>query len=440
MAAGEQLRVGVVVDETRRSPLARDGHGRDRAAGLLRGDRAHQRAGGRSVGGAGATRSTGRTSAWTGASSGATTTPSRECPSAGLASRSDEIASCDLDVVLCLAPDAAPGELAGHARLGAWALYAGGLRGGAGEAQLFWQMYDADFVAPITLRATTPTDGERTIYCSVVQSDHVSLHRSRCGAARRAAHLPARRLRALHDGLKPVAFEEPSTPDPGRPRPTNAMMARLAVARRERGPAQARERLAAREAVVHRLPAGLRAAHADHASSRPVLRGPVPLPARRPPLRLLRGLRRELRARRHLLPRDRRGWTALLAAARPPAGLPPLVSLRVRGGRRRLHAPRDRRAPDGRALPSSAVPGRVDARAGPPEGRQGDGRHAAAPRGQVVAVRRARPRRRPPDRRALPVLLRLAARRVGAASPESDRLGRSLGPPSRTDLLAERCT
>ncbi len=261
------------------------------------------------------------------------------------------------------------------------------------------------------------------------QSDHVSLHRSRCRAARRAAHLPARRLasapRRLEAGGVP---RNRRTPEPGRSRPTNAMMARLAVARRQRGPAQARERLAAREAVVHRVPAGLRAAHADHASSRPVLRGPVPLPARRPPLRLLRGLRRELRARRHLLPRDRRGWTALLAAARPPAGLPPLVSLRVRGGRRRLHAARDRGAPDGRALPSGAVPGRMDARAGPPEGRHGDGRHAAAPRGQVVAVRRARRRRRPPDRRALPVLLRLPARRVGAASPEPDRLGRPLAP------------
>ena len=135
-----------------------------------------------------------------------------------------EIASQDLDVVLCLAPEASPAELAGYARFGAWSLYAGGLRGRAGEAQLFWQMYDADFVAPITLRATTPTEGERTIYCSVVQSDHVSLHRSRCRAARRAAHLPARRLRTLHE---PAKVEEFSAPDPGRSRPTNAMMVRL---------------------------------------------------------------------------------------------------------------------------------------------------------------------------------------------------------------------
>src|SRR5215212_8069986 len=105
-----------------------------------------------------------------------------------------EIATQDLDVVLCFAREASPDELAVNARLGAWAVYAGGLRGRAGEAQLFWQMYDADFVAPITLRAATATDGERTIYCSVVQSDHVSLHRSRCRAARRAAHLPARGL------------------------------------------------------------------------------------------------------------------------------------------------------------------------------------------------------------------------------------------------------
>jgi hypothetical protein len=123
-----------------------------------------------------------------------------------------EIDSQDLDVVLCLAPGASPAELAGHARRGAWSLH--------GEAQLFSKMYDAEFVAPITLRATTATDGERAIYRSVVQCDHVSLHRSRCRAARRAAHLPARGLRALHE---PVEVEEAVD----RPLPTNAMMVRL---------------------------------------------------------------------------------------------------------------------------------------------------------------------------------------------------------------------
>jgi hypothetical protein len=123
-----------------------------------------------------------------------------------------QIASQDLDVVLCLAPGASPDELAGHARRGAWSLH--------GEAQLFSKMYDAEFVAPITLRATTPADGERAIYRSVVQSDHVSLHRSRCRAARRAAHLPARGLRVLHE---PAEVEE----DFDRPLPTNAMMIRL---------------------------------------------------------------------------------------------------------------------------------------------------------------------------------------------------------------------
>jgi hypothetical protein len=124
-----------------------------------------------------------------------------------------EIASHDLDLVLCLAPDASPDELAGHARLGAWSLH--------GEAQLVWRMYDADFVAPIALRATTATAGERTIYCSVVQSDQVSLHRSRCRAARRAAHLPARGLRGLQEhGSAPVDVEDRSFP-------TNTMMVRL---------------------------------------------------------------------------------------------------------------------------------------------------------------------------------------------------------------------
>ena len=226
MAAGEQLRIGVVVDETdvrRWHETAMDEIERlgfCEVIVLTRGP-----VGGRSAGpGDALYRTYERVDRRV---FGSDDDPIARVPLRRLGVPLGQIASCDLDVVLCLTPQAAPGELAGHARLGAWALYAGGLRGGAGEAQLFWQMYDADFVAPITLRATTPTDGERTIYCSVVQSDHVSLHRSRCGAARRAAHLPARRLRALHDGLKPVAFEEPSTPAPGRPRPTNAMMARL---------------------------------------------------------------------------------------------------------------------------------------------------------------------------------------------------------------------
>jgi hypothetical protein len=143
------------------------------------------------------------------------------------------IAAEDLDVLLCLAPDVPPDRLAGCARFGAWSLYAGGLRGCAGEAQLFWQMYDADFVAPITLRAHTSMDGERTIYRSVVESGKVSLHLNRRRAARRAAHLPARRLRDLHDRgwpfitSSPVYAEQHSTPEPGRSRPTNAMMVRF---------------------------------------------------------------------------------------------------------------------------------------------------------------------------------------------------------------------
>jgi hypothetical protein len=129
-----------------------------------------------------------------------------------------EIASQELDVVLCLSPEASPHELAGYARFGAWSVH--------GEEQLFWRMYDADFVAPITLRAVTPVEGERTIYRSVVQSDHVSLHRSRCQAARRAGHLPARALRALHERGSPSLASSPGEVEE-RSRPTNAMMVRL---------------------------------------------------------------------------------------------------------------------------------------------------------------------------------------------------------------------
>jgi hypothetical protein len=123
-----------------------------------------------------------------------------------------EIASQDLDVVLCLVPRASTDELAKHARVGAWSLHV---------PQLVRQMYDGEFVAPIALR-----DGERIIYSSVVQSDQVSLHRSRCGVARRAAHLPARALRALH-GRGSLAADSSPVEVEDRSPPTNTMMVRL---------------------------------------------------------------------------------------------------------------------------------------------------------------------------------------------------------------------
>ena len=143
------------------------------------------------------------------------------------------IAAEDLDVLLCLAPDVPAGRLAACARFGAWSLYAGGMRGRAGEAQLFWQFYDAELVAPITLRAHTSVDGERTIYRSVIKADQVSLHRTRCEAARRAAPLAARRLRDLHrEGWSfitssPLYAEAPPSPERARSRPANGMTARL---------------------------------------------------------------------------------------------------------------------------------------------------------------------------------------------------------------------
>jgi hypothetical protein len=135
----------------------------------------------------------------------------------------------DLDVLLCLAPDIPSDRLTGCARFGAWSLYGGG----CGEARFFWEMYDGDPVAPITLRAHTATDGDRIIYRSFVRSDPVSLHRFRCGGYQRAAHLPARRLRDLHDRGWPfitssrVYAERCPTQEPRRSRPTNATMLRF---------------------------------------------------------------------------------------------------------------------------------------------------------------------------------------------------------------------
>ena len=128
----------------------------------------------------------------------------------------------DLDVLLCLGPDVPAGRLAGCARFGAWSLHADGLWGP-----------DADLVAPVTLRAHTSVDGERTIYRSVVESDRISLHRGRCRAARRAAHLAPRRLRDLQRHGWPfisspgVDAERHSTPEPDRSPPSNGMMVRF---------------------------------------------------------------------------------------------------------------------------------------------------------------------------------------------------------------------
>jgi hypothetical protein len=128
----------------------------------------------------------------------------------------------ELDVLLCLAPDVPTDRLAGCARFGAWSVSASGL----------WEPV-ADCVAPVTLRAHTSTDGERIIYRSVVESDRVSLHRGRCRAARRAAHLPARRLRDLHRNgwpsiaSLPVYAERQASTEPGWSRPSNSRMAHL---------------------------------------------------------------------------------------------------------------------------------------------------------------------------------------------------------------------
>jgi hypothetical protein len=143
------------------------------------------------------------------------------------------IAALDLDVVLCLAPQVPADRLAGCARFGAWSLYAGAMRVGNGEGQLFWEVYDGDLAAPITLRAHTSTEGERMIYRSFVRSDQASLHRTRRAGCGRATHLPARRLRDLRDRgwpfitSSPVYAERCPTPDPRRSSPSNATMLRF---------------------------------------------------------------------------------------------------------------------------------------------------------------------------------------------------------------------
>jgi hypothetical protein len=144
--------------------------------------------------------------------------PLATVPLSRAAVRLDEIATQELDVALCLAPAVSPDELAGHARFGAWSLH--------GHEHLFWKIYDGDPVASVILRASVRGGGRRTVYGSVVQADQVSLHRSRCRVARRAAQLPARGLRALHERGVAAMSASPVEVEP-RPEPTAAVSARL---------------------------------------------------------------------------------------------------------------------------------------------------------------------------------------------------------------------
>jgi hypothetical protein len=148
-------------------------------------------------------------------------------------SRFQAIAAEELDVVLCLAPELSADDLAGCARLGAWSMHVGGLAGRRDEAQLFWEMHDGDHLAAVALQAHTSDEGARTIYRSVVKSDPASLHRGRCVAFQRAAQLPARRIRDLHQrgwpaiASLPVSDERRPTAEPRSSMPTNATMLRF---------------------------------------------------------------------------------------------------------------------------------------------------------------------------------------------------------------------
>ena len=348
----------------------------------------------------------------------------------------------DLDVLLCLGPDVPAGRLAGCARFGAWSLHADGLWGP-----------DADLVAPVTLRAHTSVDSERTIYRSVVESDRISLHRGRCRAARRAAHLAPRRLRDLQRHGWPfisspgVDAERHSTPGPDPLPPSNGMMVRF-LWRVARGVLS--RRVAGRLGEKQWFIAYRRVGGDGHAAT-----DPAPLTVIAPPPGRFYAdpflFRRD--GRRFIFFEDY-DWSSGRAAIRyveideggrhssPQLALKqdchlsyPFVfedggavyMVPETGGRRTR-----------RALAGDALPGRLDPRSSAAERRLGHRRHPGPPRREAVAVRGHRRRRESGDRRALPVLLRRPPGRVGTASDEPRRLRRAPRASRREGLLAER--
>jgi hypothetical protein len=142
------------------------------------------------------------------------------------------ISSEGFDVLVSLGDESGLEALAPCARHGAWSVANPDAR--ADAAPLFWETFSGQELSVTTVWSVKPGDGERAIYQSHARIDPVSVHRNRVVSARRAASLPLRCLRRLHE--RDAAFTEPppSTPPEPRPKPTNLQVARFLwrVARR----------------------------------------------------------------------------------------------------------------------------------------------------------------------------------------------------------------
>jgi hypothetical protein len=130
-----------------------------------------------------------------------------------------------LDVLLFLDRPVSVPDL--PTRHGAWFLQVGGPHVRRDDAPLFWETAAADGPSVMTLWAIDGTRG-RALYSSYARIDSASVHRNRCVSYRRAARLPLRCLRDLHENQgQGRAAPEVAQPMSRRLGPTNWQTARF---------------------------------------------------------------------------------------------------------------------------------------------------------------------------------------------------------------------
>ena len=140
----------------------------------------------------------------------------------------------DLDVILSFGFRILKGEVLQAARYGIWSFHHGDNREYRGGPPMFWEMYENNPLAGVTLQVLTEQlDGGQVLYRSVSKTNEFSLHLNRNANYWKGSEFVVRRLRDLYErGWEQVSaidtFSE--TSDYAKPiykMPTNRTMARF---------------------------------------------------------------------------------------------------------------------------------------------------------------------------------------------------------------------